>query len=247
MNLTLEDWTLWAAGFIGFTVLLAALSWKGAARVFPWFTGWCCLQVFRTAVLFSLHSTGHDSVYSYVFWWAKIPELLLQLGVIANIALLLFRLRGKWIPGTKPIFRIGSVIATGLAVLLTLLAHPQAPTTRWSWLIRGDLFAAVLTTELAFAVIVTAFFLGLSWRQWVTGMAIGLVLRFFVTVLVEGAHTYFGVGPLYKGLDHVRMYAEIAALVYWIVAFSRVEPVRQPPSPEILASLAAIGNTRWVQ
>jgi hypothetical protein len=163
------------------------------------------------------------------------------------MALLLFRLRGKWIPGAKPVFKIGTAVATVLAVALTLLAHPQAPTSMWSWLIRGNLFAAVLTTELAFAVIVTAFFLGLSWRQWVTGMAIGLVPRFFVTVLVEGAHTYFGVGPLYKGLDHVRMYAEIAALVYWIVAFSRVEPVRKPPSPEILASLAALGNTRWVQ
>lgn len=235
---------MWTAGEIGVAVLFAVLFCKGAAKVFPWFTAWCTYQFCVTLLLYYLYRAGSLMLYSKVYWYGQILELVLQLAVIVNMALLLFRPRAEWIPGTKRLVYVGAGLALAAAGVLTIVAEPNAPTAELSWLIRGNLFSAVLTTELSLAVITTAYFLSLSWRQWVTGMAIGLVLRFAVACLVEGAHTYFGEGTLYKVLDHIRMYAEIAALLFWTVSFSRKEPERRPLTPEMIETLTRLGGTR---
>lgn len=237
MQLSAIDWTLWAAGFLGHAAVLFALWRKGGWRSFPWFTAWIVAGLLRTTTLFMLHKHGQTNLYSKVYWYGQLPELLLQLGVVWDLARALLRPQGRWMYGTRRLAVVGAIIAVIFALGLTWTAAPTAPTSLWSFLIRGNLFSVALVSELALAVIVTAQYFGLAWRHWVFGLAAGWMVLCLVTFGVEAAHSYFGYGKLYHSLVHVRMYAELIAFAVWIVVFSRPQPVVRPISPELLNAL----------
>jgi hypothetical protein len=204
MNLTLEDWILWAAGFVGVVILLAALFKKGAAKVFPWFTAWCFYQFFLYSVLFLIHWKCTYRTYFWAYWDSRLFEVILVLAVIWQMALALFRPRGAWSHGTNQLVYAGGVLAILVAILLTWMGEPQTPAPLFRWCIRLNLFSAVLSTELAGAVVVVALLLGGVWKRWVTGLAVGMVLWFPISFVVEIAHTYFGTTVFTRTLPTLR-------------------------------------------
>jgi len=59
-------------------------------------------------------------------------------------------------------------------------------------------------------------------------------------ILVDGLHSYFGAERYFRELEHVRMFAYLAVLGYWMVQFWLEEPARQPISPELRAYIQAL-------
>jgi hypothetical protein len=59
-------------------------------------------------------------------------------------------------------------------------------------------------------------------------------------ILVDGLHSYFGAELYFRELEHVRMFAYLAVLGYWMVQFWLEEPARQPISPQLRAYIQAL-------
>jgi hypothetical protein len=71
--------------------------------------------------------------------------------------------------------------------------------------------------------------LGNGWTAWA-----------LVAILVDGLHSYFGADRYFGDLEHIRMFAYLAALGYWTVQFWLEEPVRRPISPELSNYIQAL-------
>jgi hypothetical protein len=72
-----------------------------------------------------------------------------------------------------------------------------------------------------------------------------MMLWFPIVAVVEIAHTYYGDTHFYTGLAHVRMYAELAAIAYWIFAFSRRQPETQALPVKLEETIERLANLRW--
>jgi len=219
----LEDWILWVAGFVGVVLLLALLIWRGGAKVFPWLAASCAYQIVQSVTLYLIHLKGPYKVYFWTYWYGRIPEHFLVLSVIWNLGFVLLHPKEHWKARSKEVLAIGGGIALLAAIVLTWMSEPQSAVAMTRFLIRTNLFASILTTELAATVILTALVLKCGWTKWTKGLAVGMLLQFPINFAVEVAHTYFGETRFYYGLVHIEGYAEIAALCVWIFTFSRKE------------------------
>jgi hypothetical protein len=101
--------------------------------------------------------------------------------------------------------------------------------------VRGNLFTSLVVCELIVVVTRTSKSLGLGWRNHVMALGNGWTAWAVVAILVDGLHSYFGAERYFRELEHVRMFAYLAALAYWIVQFWLEEPARQPISPQLRA------------
>jgi hypothetical protein len=61
-----------------------------------------------------------------------------------------------------------------------------------------------------------------------------------LSVGTDVAKNYVSPGTVFIALDHVRMFAYLGALVYWIVIFWLPEPQRKALPPEMLNYLVAL-------
>jgi hypothetical protein len=89
--------------------------------------------------------------------------------------------------------------------------------------------------ELIAVVTRTSKSLGLGWRNHVMALGNGWTVWAVVAILVDGLHSYFGAERYFGQLEHLRMFAYLAVLGYWMVQFWLEEPARQPISPELRA------------
>ncbi len=227
MNLTVEDWILWVGGFIGVVTLLGVLLWRGGARVFPWLAASCGFQAVQTMTLYVIHLKGGFWTYFWTYWYGQIPEQLLQVSVIGNLAYVLFQSHGDWRRRSKDALAVCGVIALVIAVAMTWISDPQVSQPMAKVCIQTKLFTSILTTELAAAVIATALIMECSWTRWAKGLALGMLIQFPINFAIEIAHTYFGDGRFYQELVHIEGYAEAATLCCWLITFWRKQPVME--------------------
>jgi hypothetical protein len=122
------------------------------------------------------------------------------------------------------------------ALGLTFIASPHAPTYTWAWVIKGNLFAVMLTCMISIAVLVTARQYGLAWRNHVIGLAQGWTFWAFIAFVVETCHSYYGYSAFYEHLAYVGELANVAVQIYLIFVFWQEEPSRamSPEMREIL-------------
>jgi len=242
VNYTPEDWIILATATITAALLIAALFYKGAARVFPWFTARCVNQLVRTAVLFTVHAKGSYRIYFWVYWYAQLPDLLLLLGVIWNMAVVLFRRQMGWAPGAKLVAGLGTGLAFATALVLAGFDHPNTSSALIAWCMQTSLFTSLLITEVATAITLTADLVSGQRNRWVSGLSIGLILWFGVSCAVEGIQAYFGDVRYYQTLSHIEKYAEIVALVVWLVTFSQTEVDTPELSQDQIDTLLELHN-----
>ena len=105
---------------------------------------------------------------------------------------------------------------------------------------RGNLFTSLVICELIAVVTRTSKSLGLGWRNHVMALGNGWTAWAVIAILVDGLHSYFGADRYFVVLEHVRMFAYLAALGYWMVQFWLEEPARQPISPELSNYIQAL-------
>jgi hypothetical protein len=109
--------------------------------------------------------------------------------------------------------------------------------------IRGSLFSSVWISELLVGMISLSVTAGLPWKTHVARISIGLGVYSVLDVLIETAHSYFGVGRnthIYAALSHIRMTAYLCTAAYWIVALWRNAPESKKLSDELRVQLAAL-------
>jgi hypothetical protein len=224
MDLTWKDIALWAASFVALVPLFVVLVARKRAGQFPAFTAYVGFVVLESITLFL--TLKHRNLYSWLYWGAQVVELILQLAVTVEIARHVFKPFGRWASGARS-FWIGACGVSLVAALgLTFVASPHAPTYSWAWVIKGNLFAMMLTCMISIAVLVTARQYGLAWRNHVIGLAQGWTLWAFIAFAVETCQSYFGYTPFYAEVGYIGELANLAAVVYWIFIFWQEEPSR---------------------
>jgi hypothetical protein len=230
MHLSAFDRSLWATGFIGEAVLLAVLFVRRRAQSFPIFTTLIAFAVARTFTLLLIFSYASPGAYYYSYWSFGAVDMLLQVGVVYEIASLVFAPLGRWAPDVRSSFiRLigGSVL---VALVLMALASPVKRTRMEAVVESGTFFLSVLMTELFVGLVALSAISGLPWKTHVARIAQGLGAFSMVGVLFDTSLTWFGwkrQADSIHALGEVRTVFYIAAVMYWIVTLWRKAESRQ--------------------
>jgi hypothetical protein len=226
MRLTGLDFLFWAAGFLLNVSLLTILWARGRAKSFPFFTALITLMVVKTIVLYVVQQHGSKDNYFYAYWSLTMIDTILQLSVVYEVASRVFRPLDAWAPDLRGSFMWAVGLSVSVALGLTWLASAPARTWMQSVTTKGDLFAAVLMSELVVAMMALSVSAGFPWKTHVARIAQGMGAFFLFGVLIETGHTYFGVGreiPAFLVLSHIRMVVYLGCVIYWIFTLSRNE------------------------
>ncbi|HZU08699.1 MAG TPA: hypothetical protein VFA02_02260 [Pseudacidobacterium sp.] len=242
MHLNLLDDILWAASFFGNVVLLAVLLIKRRWKEFPVFTILIADFAIETPALFLIYRYSSLHWYAIIYWTTYTLDFVLQVALVFEMARIVLRPTGTWVRDARSTFLLCGVAGAAIALVLTYIVHPVAPSSLVAWGVRAYLFSSLLFCELFFAMMLAAQRLGLVWRNHVMGLGQGLTAWSLATMLVHAAHTYFGAVNKYvfNTLEHVRIIVYISATIYWVITFWLPEPERRPLSPEMQKYLVAL-------
>lgn len=243
MRVTGLDLFFWATGLAGNIALLVVLLYRRRATHFPFFTSLIALNVIRTLVLYCVLHWGSKQEYFFSYWSLTLLDTGLQLGIVYEIAALVFRPGRFWAPDVRPLFICLMAPSVAAALGLSWLASPAAQQWKQAAIARGNLCAESLMIELFVVMMALSIRAGLPWKTHVARIAQGLGTYSLISLLIQTAQSYFGVSreaPRFLLLSHLRMTAYLGCVTYWIVAlWTEAEPVRAMPS-ELRESLFAL-------
>jgi hypothetical protein len=233
MNLSTFERVLWVAGFVGQLGLLAVLLVRRRWKEFPVFTALMAFESALTAVLFLVYRIAPAQWYAPVYWSYAAVDFLLQVALVLEIARVVLRPTGTWIRDAKRQFLFMGACGILVAAILAWIVSPPTSGRLETLEVGANLFTSLVTCELFVVMSLTANRLGLAWRSHVMAVAQGLTAWASVAVLIDASHSYFGQVRGFLGLEHVKMLAYLATLVFWMIQLWRDEPVRQPISPRL--------------
>jgi len=233
VDLSVLDRILWAAGFAGNTVLLLVLLFRKRWKGFPVFTSWIGFNSLRTVVLFFVYRYGSDHTYTFAYWGASYLDLLLQIGIIYELARNVLKPGGVWIQDAKKMFFLLAIVGAALAVVIAYFIKPTARSPIGFWIEKGNLFSSMLTVELVVSMMFASTYLGLVRNSHVLQIGEGLAVWAAVALLSEGAYSHFG--PAWHGaiLDKIRIFTYQCVTIYWIISLWRPEPERRTLAPDV--------------
>jgi hypothetical protein len=232
MRLPLLDTALWAAGPFLNAALFCVICLRRRLRTFPVLASWCLFSIASTIALFFIYREGSHRVYAIAYWIVDGFDALLQIGVVAEVARIVFRPRGA--AGKHRSWFLPLILGAALiAFAIVRWIHPVSLTRVGIWEIRGDLFTSLIVSGTFTAVLLMSQRQGLHWRSHVMSIGYGLMVWAVVTLIIGLLHGYWGRYTHYLGIEHLRMLVYLGILLYWIVALWQNEPEKEPPSQEI--------------
>jgi len=231
MRLPLLDTALWAAGPLLNAALLCVILLRRRLRTFPMLASWCMLTIVSAAVLFFTYRFASDHTYAVVYWIVEGLDALLQIGVIVEVARIVFHPDAVANRGIRLAPLIGVTAVVSFVIVWWI--HPSSPTSAGVWEIRGDLFTSLIVSVTFALVLLLSQKQGLHWRSHVMSIGYGLMAWAVVTLVIGLLHGYWGRYTHYVGVEHVRMFVYLCILCYWIVALWREEPEKERPSAEM--------------
>lgn len=240
MNLSALDWVIWGAVSFGQAILFAILIFRRRWRDFPVFTAFTGFETILNPSLYLILDLCSRSLYRRTYYAAILIEFVLELGVIWEIARIVMRPTGTWVQDAKKQFILWGAAGILLAGALPWLVTPPAANFLGRLEVRGNLFTSLVVCELIAVVTRTSKSLGLGWRNHVMALGNGWTAWAAVSILVDGLHSYFGATRYFEVLEHVRTFAYLTTLGYWLVQFWLEEPARQPISPELSNYIQAL-------
>jgi hypothetical protein len=161
--------------------------------------------------------------------------MLIQLGVVYEIATHVFAPLGKWAPDVRHSFiRLagGSLL---IALVLMLLASPARVRVMETVVTRGMFFSSALMTELFVGLVVLSAGAGLPWKTDVARIAQGQGAYSLVCVIIDTSMSWLGWAHQANTihlLSQIRITALLGVLAYWIVTLwqDAPEPREMPDS-----------------
>ena len=98
------DSALWLAGILGELILLGILLKRRAYRTFPVFTVWVSVTILLEPVFYLLANHLSQGTYLKVFFSLSFPQFLLELAVLVEIAINVFKPVNRSLPNGILIF-----------------------------------------------------------------------------------------------------------------------------------------------
>ena len=243
MHLNHTDYLFWAAGLLAHIVLLVVIATRHRAKMFPFFTTLIAANIVKTITLYLV--VLHGTRYSYRVTYSCLTaiDLVLQLCVVYEVALHVFRPTARWAPDVMRGFVIVVVASITLAAGLTTLAETPATTRLTAVLTRGNFFSSALMSELFAGMILLSVTVGLPWKPHAARIAQGLGFYSLVTILTEAGHNITGIersSRISGDLNLLRIVTYLVCVMYWIVMLWRDAPAPRELPAQIRSQLVAV-------
>jgi hypothetical protein len=220
------DDILWAATFCGNLILLFVLWKRGRARSFPAFTALVAAYIARTVILV-LVNRHLPHAYRLTFWWMSVVDEALQLLVVYEIALQVFRPTGVWAQDVWKTFLGLAGIAIILAAGLTWLDTPATTDHVQAYFFRANFFSAMLMSELFVAMVALSATSGLPWKTHVARIAQGFGIYSILSVGIDILTSVLGIRhatTVFIATSHLRIVTYLGCETYWIVMLWQEAP-----------------------
>jgi hypothetical protein len=227
MHLSGFDRCLWAASFFGEIVLLAVLFVRRRAHSFPAFTTWVAENICSTIVLYIASSHFSIQAYRSSYKYLNLVDACLQLFVVYEVAVHVFRPTGVWARDVLKTFWGVVSLSVASDFFLAWLNHPAVQTPVLSFILRTNFFSALLMSELFVGMIVLASTAGLPWKTHVARVAQGLGTFSISCVAADIVVSSVAVGQhmqLYTALSHLKILTYLGCEVFWIAMLWREAP-----------------------
>jgi hypothetical protein len=232
--------TLWAAGPLLDAALLCIVCLRRRLRTFPVLAAWLLFSLLSTVALYFIYRYASHHVYALAYWTTDGLDALLQIGVIAEVAHIVFRPLAVERKGIRLTLLIAVAAAVSFAVIWWI--HPISPTRAGVWEIRGDLFASLIVSGTFTVVLLISQKQGMHWRSHVMSIGYGLMVWAVLGLVLGLLHGYWGRHEHYVAVEHVRMIVYLCILGYWIVSLWKNEPERERPTPEMHEAVLHLTN-----
>ena len=238
MRLPLLDTALWAAGPLFNAALVCVIWLRQRLRTFPVLFLWCAFTIVSAIALFFIYRQASHYVYAIAYWVVEGVDALLQIGVIAEVANIVFRPRSL----ERSKLRLMALVVIGIAFAIVWWIHPPSLTPAGVWEIRGDLFTSLVVSGIFTLVLILSQRFGFHWRSHVMSIGYGLMVWAVVGLILGLLHGYWGRYSHYLGIEHIRMLVYLSILSYWIFALWRDEPEKERPSPEMRDAILQVAD-----
>ncbi len=240
MPLSGIDLLFWVAGFVGHLLLLGVLFGRRRAAQFPIFTALIAFNIVRSPILFFVLDYGSVATYFRAYVLLGLLDLLLQLGVVYEVAFHVFRPLGGWAPDVRRGLKWLIWGSLAVASALTWLAAPGSTKWQMAALLKGLFFSAALMSELFLGLVVLSVTVGLPWKTHVARIAHGLGVYSVLDVAIEAGTTLYS-GAKQAGIQHAlistRFVVYLICVGYWIVTLWQEAPESRTLPPEVRKQL----------
>lgn len=241
--MALDD-LLWAVAVTAEAGLILLLYRKCVYRLLPVFFIYICWGLASDIAGYSVQAL-YPAFYSHLYYWVQmVIDSMLVFAVLVELAWSVLRPIRNSLPKYSWIW-IGGVIA-----IAGLVVWPIAGFTVPGQL--SPLGHSLFRLQQTFAILRVVVFLGLAafsqllsigWRDRELQVATGLGFYSIASLAVTVLHTHQLQGAQYHWLDEVVMASYVAALGYWVVAFTTKVVERQNFSPQMASFLLLVGGT----
>lgn len=161
-------------------------------REYPIFLAYTISHVVRFVVLFCVYHLGNREAYRYTFLGAEVLDAALEFGAIYELYRHLFDTYDGVQKLATIVFRLAAVVLLAMAVLTTL----TAPATDSSRVLAGVFTlgrsVSVVRGGLLLLVFLFSSYLGLRWKRFAFGIAVGFALDSSVELATFALRVHFG-------------------------------------------------------
>jgi hypothetical protein len=245
MNATNIEIVLWALGALGDVLILGLLIFRRLYKTFPIFTAFFAYSCLSDLGFFLLSRHLSPNAYFLAYFVCRVPELLLQLGILLEVA------RNVLVPVKRSLPRtallvFAAMLASGtvLALLLSIYSSPEQLTVWSKMFVQINFTFGILRLVIFLAIACFSQMLGIGWKNHVLQIATGFAGYSIVILLVELLHRFVGVTDVYRYRQHelIRIVGWCVTLGYWSFFLAKKEAPRKEFSPKMADFLVSIAG-----
>lgn len=238
------DTLLWMAAVIAEAGLIFLLYRKCTFRALPVFLIYLCWGLASDIAGYSVQALS-PSAYSHVYYWIQmVIDSVLVFAVLVELAWSVLRPIRNSLPKYSWI-GIGCLIAVAGLIVWPIAGYtvPVELTPLGHSLFRLQQTFAILRVMVFLGLAAFSQLLSIGWRDRELQVATGLGFYSITSLAVTVLHSHQLQGAQYHWLDEVVMASYVAALGYWVFAFTTKVVERQSFSPQMESFLLLVGGT----
>jgi hypothetical protein len=227
MHVSGIEFAAWAASFAGYAVALLIMAVRGRVREFPLFSLYLVEGIVSSIALFLILRNLSPGAYRHAYWARGILDEILQLLVVYELVVHIFRPTGVWARDVRRTLVQIACISALVAGILARMAQPATKFAIQTFILRSNFFSAALMSELFVGIVVLSGAYGLPWKTHVARIAQGFGAYSLFCVAVDIAVIFSGLNHgngTFRRLTDLRFPVFLACEVYWIVMLSVEAP-----------------------
>ncbi len=227
MSLVVLKYVLWVAPACVQAAITVFMLKRRLYQEYPLFLAYTLSHVVRFVVLFSLYHHGSEVAYSYAYLAAEVLDAALAFAAIYEVFWNVFQPYEGIQKVAGIVFRWALIVLVFVAVL-TAAGSTGSDAQR----VRASLFVfdqSVNTVRggLLFLLILFCSYLGLTWKHFVFGIALGFALESSVELVAFATRAHLGpVGS--AALSRISAAAYNCAVLVWLYYLLSPVPAERP-------------------